>query len=290
MSEETTLQQKIVVNMPQMALTGLSESWLFKEIGDCHWHMLCKDLGLKSTEIFDEYNNRLYATFIRIKFESSSSLKQYLENDILDISGTIQRFGGSLYFGQVAVASNGKIINCSLATTFSMIEGNNNTRLTRGVPAGCEDDVIQRVSELPAHVLDIIKIKKGTKHSVVVDDYSFDITDDLLFTSPYKINPYTDINGVGLLYFAAYPLINDYCELAYFENSGISEKHWALASATMTRDIFYFANCNIDDAISYKLHSCQILSDDRIALQSSISRASDNTVMARIFTIKKLER
>ena len=60
-------QYSQIVNMPQMALTGLSESWLFKEMGDCHWHMLCEDLGLKSNAIFDEFRNRLYATFVRIQ-------------------------------------------------------------------------------------------------------------------------------------------------------------------------------------------------------------------------------
>ena len=28
------------INMPQMALTGLGESWLFKELGDIHWAMI----------------------------------------------------------------------------------------------------------------------------------------------------------------------------------------------------------------------------------------------------------
>ena len=81
MTRVITKKYKQTISMPQMALTGLSESWLMKEIGDCHWHMLCENLGLKSNEIFDEFGNRLYAAFVRIKTESCNSLKDYMENE-----------------------------------------------------------------------------------------------------------------------------------------------------------------------------------------------------------------
>lgn len=280
-----------IVNMPQMALTGLSENWLMKEIGDCHWHMLCENLGLKSNEIFDEFGNRLYATFVRIKFESTSSLKEYQENDLLDIRGSIQRINNSLYFGQVDIANGDKMLKCSLATTFSTRESeSDNTKLTKGVPSASDDDVIIKVSEMPKHILDIVKLKKASITTISVGHHSFDLTDEAVFETDYRINPYTDINGVGLLYFAAYPLINDICEVAYFNDKHFSDSHWALASSTMTRDVFYFSNCNIDDVIQYRLNSFTMLGDGQIALQSSLYRKSDNTLMAKMFTIKQLTR
>lgn len=278
-----------IVNMPQMALTGLSESWLMKEIGDCHWRMLCDDLGLKSNEIFDEDGNRLYATFVRIKTESSSSLKDYQENDHLDIGGSIQRLGSSLYFGQVDITCNERLIKCSLATTFSSRESDtDNRKMTKGVPCAANDDVVIQVSEMPRHILDIVKLKKSKIHTIEVSDHTFDLTDESLFETTYTINPYTDINGVGLLYFAAYPLINDVCEMEYFNTKRFTDAHWSMASSTMTRDVFYLANCNIDDDILYRLNSYTMIGNDQIALQSSLYRKSDNTVMAKIFTIKQL--
>ena len=279
-----------LVNMPQMALTGLSESWLFKEIGDCHWHMLCEDLGLKSNEIFDEFDNRLYATFIRIRFESRNCLKDFRENDALDIEGKIQRLGNSLYLGQVDVTGSDKSIRCTLATTFSTRESTScNRKLTKGVPSGSEANTITKMSDIPAHVQEYTKLKKGSIQQVVVGNHSFALTDEVIFKTLYKINPYTDINGVGLLYFAAYPLINDFCELEYFDQKQLAGDHWALNSSTMMRDVFYFGNCNIDDVIVYQLHSCDIISDNQIAINSSLWREKDNTVMARIFTIKQFE-
>jgi probable biosynthetic protein (TIGR04098 family) len=283
-------QYSQIVNMPQMALTGLSESWLFKEMGDCHWHMLCEDLGLKSNEIFDEFRNRLYATFVRIRYEGTASLKHYLENDVIDITGRIKRFGNSLYFGQVDIASVEKNLHCSLVTTFSTRDSDcNNHKLTKGVPSSGNDNAVTSVSEMPKLVMDYVKLKKGTVQNVELGGHSFAVTDQALFERSYTLNPYTDINGVGLLYFAAYPLINDYCELEFFNSERMSGSHWALASSTVSRDICYFANCNIEDVITYRLNSYHLIANNRIAIQSTLLRESDGTVMARIFTIKQLE-
>jgi probable biosynthetic protein (TIGR04098 family) len=277
-----------VINMPQMALSGLSESWLMKEIGGYHWQMLCDDLGVKSNEIFDEFGNRLYATFVRIKFESCSGLAGYNENDKLKFSGEIQRFGNSLYYSQVVVACNDKKINCSLATTFSTREeGTDNTKLTKGVPSKSDNDVVVKVSEMPKHILDIVKIKKSSIHSILVSGHNFEISDKIIHETQYKINPYTDINGVGLLYFAAYPTINDVCELEYFNDKKITKQHWALSSSTLVRDVFYFGNCNIDDLITYKLNSIEIFEKNKIAIQSSLHREKTDTIIAKIFTVKE---
>ena len=277
------------VNMPQMALTGLSESWLMKEIGDCHWNMLCEDLGLKSNEIFDEDGNRLYATFVRIKVESNCSMKDFKENDHLHIVGSIQRLGSSLYLSEIDISSHKKEIKCSLATTFSTRESDaDNNKMTKGVPSGGGYVGITKVSKMPEHILDIVKLKKSSIQSISVSDHTFYVTDDVIHKTLYKINPYADINGVGLLYFAAYPLINDYSELEYFNNKKFSECNWSLSSSTMARDVFYLGNCNIDDFVSYQLNSYTIIDNHRIALQSKLSRKSDNVTMAKIFTVKRL--
>src|SRR5262249_40970589 len=56
-----------VLNMPQMAISGLSEAWLFKEMGDIHWHLITRNLGTSSSQLRDGEGHRLYATFTRIR-------------------------------------------------------------------------------------------------------------------------------------------------------------------------------------------------------------------------------
>ena len=53
--------------MPQMALEALSENWFFKELGDIHWELICKGLNTKSFDLKNDTDDRLYATFVRIR-------------------------------------------------------------------------------------------------------------------------------------------------------------------------------------------------------------------------------
>ena len=59
-------RRRFSINMPQMAMEGLSESWLLKELGDMHWGMITAGLGSPSSSLKDGSGNRLYATFTRI--------------------------------------------------------------------------------------------------------------------------------------------------------------------------------------------------------------------------------
>ena len=86
--------------MPQMANSALSENWLLKELGDLHWKLLSDGIEQKSSEFKDEIGNRLYATFIRIYY-SLSNLKSFQENERIDFSGSIKRFGNSTYLSEI---------------------------------------------------------------------------------------------------------------------------------------------------------------------------------------------
>lgn len=48
-----SLVRRQEINMPQMSIGGLSESWLFKEAGDMHWAILTGALGVNSRSIKD---------------------------------------------------------------------------------------------------------------------------------------------------------------------------------------------------------------------------------------------
>lgn len=72
---------------------------------------------------------------------------------------------------------------------------------------------------------------------------------DILFETEYRLVPQHDINGVGLLYFAAYPTICDICLARYLPDGEI----WS----PMARDISYFANSGSDQSITYRLHEIQ---------------------------------
>src|SRR6202034_2660287 len=78
-------RRSYALNMPQMAASGLSESWLFKELGDMHWNVLAKGLGSPSHKLQDSSGERIYATFTRIQVVYSTPLTQYRENERIDL-------------------------------------------------------------------------------------------------------------------------------------------------------------------------------------------------------------
>jgi len=57
--------------------------------------------------------------------------------------------------------------------------------------------------------------------------------------------PVHDINGVGLLYCAAYPAVSDICELRFIGEGA----RWAGRTSTVQRDVFFFANCDLGDRL-----------------------------------------
>ena len=272
------------VNMPQMALGGLSESWLLKEMGDFHWFQLCNGLNTKSFDLTDQTGERLYATFVRIRHESNVSLGAFQENESVELGGSIKRFGSSMYFSSNVLYNDDKRVSFKMMTTFSS-RGKDNSKLTKGKPnSGIQNDIIE-LDDMPDFGQKYRMIRKKVENSIELSGEHFEIKEDAIFEMDYDINPYHDINGVNLLYFAAYPIISDYCEFNFIKK----EKGTNFGKTnTIARDIFYFNNCNIDDNILYQLNDFERLENNRVKIQSTLIRKSDNSTLARIFAIKEI--
>jgi probable biosynthetic protein (TIGR04098 family) len=280
------ISKQIAIDMPQMAIEALSENWLFKELGNLHWQMLCKGLNTPSFDLKDELDNRLYATFVRIQIQSTTPLNNYKENEILNVNGKIKRYGNSMYYSDILLESSESAINARLMTSFSIRNSSDNTKLVKSQPKGLENS-IEEFDTNPLFGNEYRLIKKSELNEVKIGTVKFTINNDYIFETTYKINPYYDLNGVGLLYFASYPIINDVCESEYFNQTKKENIRWEVTYYTLSRDILYYGNCNINEEIIYKLHSFEFISEDTIKINSSLHRKSDNILIARIFSIKK---
>ena len=278
----TTRTHKI--NMPQMANSALSENWLFKEFGDIHWELLSKGLNTNSANIKDETGNRLYATFTRIIF-SSFPLSNFSENDTLIFEGELKRFGLSTYVSEISFQIHNQNCKATLMTSFSTRDSIDNSKLFKSQPIVSNNSVPEFVST-PEILNDYRLFKKGLLESYNLHGETFDLGSNLIAEIKYIINPFYEINGVGLLYFASYPIISDKCESDYF-NSTNKFGRWEAEFSSTARDVFYFANCNINDSILYRLNSFEFISDKKVKLFSSLYRVSDMTLMAQIFSIKE---
>jgi probable biosynthetic protein (TIGR04098 family) len=287
-TQSVTSRRTIAINMPQMVLGGLSESWLFKELGDIHWSMTCDALQRESDKLTDELGNRLYATFVRIRFESSVHLKRFRENERLDFEGRLSRFGRSMFFSDLTVQGEEKQIDVSLMTTFSLRQTDNRSLLKGepAIPASCKAKVFDG---LPRFAEEYREMRKGDKRALSLAGVQFTVPKDPIFETLYRLNPYQDLNGVSLLYFAAYPMISDFCELEFIaQQPNFSMSSWPVKASTLARDVFYYGNCDLDDRIVFGVNSFSLDADRRCRIATSLFRESDRQLIANIFTVKEI--
>lgn len=281
------MKTNFVINMPQMAVEALSENWLFKELGNLHWEMICDGLHTKSFDLKNDTGNRLYATFVRIRIRCAGSLKSFRENDHVALSGKMSRFGNSMYFSEIDFEATNSKIEAELMTTFSIRDAVDNTRLAKSEPDVAVNDA-EKLKKFPAFGNEYRLVKKGILKELQYEDLVFEVSDEIKFETEYELNPYYDLNGVNLLYFAAYPIINDVCEARFF-NKKNPTKRWEQNYYTAYKDVLYYANCNIDDRIIYQMNDCQTINDNEdMLISSTLRRKSDDAIIARIFSLKKM--
>ncbi|MEM1051946.1 MAG: Pnap_2097 family protein [Pseudomonadota bacterium] len=252
--------RRLEISMPQMGANGLSESWLFKEMGDAHWQMICAALGVKSKDIQDQDGNRLYATFTRIKLHINGTLGDFKENDQLEMTGQMKRVGAGIFLSNFQIHTGAVRATLSMMSSFARfgVEGDNSS-LTKGQPSLPENFTIPNLSEPPA----------------IMTEYKSDRSQDsekAIFSTNYELVPYHDINGVGLLYFAAYPAIHD-ISLARFVPENIRLN-------TISREISYFANSGEDSAVEFQLEALED-KGDRIETIAHLCR-TDGKRMASV--------
>lgn len=278
-ANEVTNKECVEIRMPQMANGALSESWLLRYLGDKHWLLLSEGFNKKSSEFKDNSGNRIYATFVRINY-STSSLNDFKENETINFNSKIEGFGNSTFISNINGKSSINEIKATLLTTFSIRINDNNNEINKG-NVDLIPNRIAQLSKTPIHLNDYRLLRKGLLDEIPSDFGNFQNTDNVIFTCEYEVNPYYDINGVGLLYFAAYPMVSDSCYLKYL-NDPISYSHH-----TVYRDIFYFANCNPNDKIIYQLNFID-QNENIIITLTSLFRKSDNKLLAKILTVKEI--
>jgi probable biosynthetic protein (TIGR04098 family) len=259
--------RRTIINMPQMAMRGLSESWLFKELGDLHWHTLCKGLETPSSAIADSEGYRLYATFTRIRLDLGGPLTDFRENEELCLDLAPSRFGAGMFFGDIDVRGARASGTATLMTSFSKFgEAGSNTSLMKGQPVIPDGCAIPQLATAPEFAQQYRALR----------------SEDLpppLFETAYDMQPVHDINGVGLLYFAAYPMIADLCAMRHGGRTLLSNH------STTSRDICYFANAMPDETLLFRLHEWEQTAE-QVRYRATLARKSDGKTMALIACTK----
>jgi probable biosynthetic protein (TIGR04098 family) len=265
-----SIEERIEIGMPQMALSGLSEGWLLRNLGHLHWRLIADSLEMRPADISDNEGNRLYPTFTRVRFVSSQPLSAYREGENLLFTARLSRHGASFMFSTIAVeGDSGRSVSAELMSTFAHRgAGGGNAELLRSQPAASAHCRAPRLDEMPSFGLVYQERRRDSRAAR-----------EVLARAAYDILPQHDINGVGLLYYAAYPLIADICQMrSRGEGPG-----WAAETSTVERDTCYFANADLTAGLEWVLHRDE--DGDGLSTDASIVR-DDGVVMASVTTRK----
>jgi len=276
----------VTIDMPQMSLGGLSESWFAKEMGDVHWEMIGKGVGQSSKDMVDSKGRRLYATFTRLKYSFAKPISEVDECDTGVIRGTLSLFGSSLCFSTIRGKIGTVDFICRAMTTFSAREVEHKNDLLKSSPAKGFSERTLREPFYPEfaqeykYVYGLEEADGQLAFMGATRDLSFSKT--VYEKTDKPIDPYMHINGANLLYFASYHHINDIFERDAMQK--LAKTDIALNRAVTHRDIFYFSNSELHNSISYQLTDHVDINEKSVLTVSKLKNKDSGKTMAVIIT------
>lgn len=215
-----------------MAMTGrnhLAESPLMKFVGELRWNHISEFTGIPSRKLCDETGERLYATFfyVETRFPRETPLAAFGENDRFTVVSTLKSFGNSILDGyhffypagwpedrKVPLLNGRQALDLGIPYVrtsnifVKMLQGASWLKKSRPAQKGMDD--IPRLAEIPDSYGKIKQADADDRFRPPPEGYT------CLTPEPakieYAIEPDRDLNGVGLLYFANYPMILDIAE------------------------------------------------------------------------------
>lgn len=284
-----------VIHLPQTDVTGLSESWLFKHCGEMHWDRLCEAIGVdgvNSEKMRDESGKRLYPTFVAIRGRYAQPLCAVQMDQHFHTLVKLNHFGRAFFRSEVKFQNRKARFDLEMLTTFVARNKHGLNQLHQSLPT----NDLKYHSEALLETPQLLKLSQALRHGKIVQHellgYCFSVTKPASSGSDlseiYEPSPYTDYNGAGLLYFAAYPAIADTLERKLIARRRLvdTDRDWVWQASTIARDVFYYRNLDLGETLRATLKCFERSSEDFL-LYTQLARASDLASIADVFTVKR---
>lgn len=251
----------VLLGMPHLALNGLSETWLLKELGHRHWLMLAQMAGRPVPDFRDAAGAPVYAAFRSVEV-CEAAFERVRENDVLHIRSALSRISRTQMRSRHELAIGGAPIGSVTMTSVFVHRrsGSSNHSIAR-----------IEVSGLPP-------FDPATRPIAARSDPS--CTPGIAYAAlAFTPCPSQDFNGAGFLYFTSF--------VAFAERA-----EWAVAPSLarggiLQRDITYFANLDPGEGITVHLAEAAHQGGIRL-LHCRIERSSDGMLLADIRTQKRI--
>jgi len=263
--------------MPHLALGGLSETWLLKELGHRHWTLLARMAGLDAPDFRDAGGDRVYAAFCAVSIRDAA-FASLAEHDELVISSEIARISRTRFASIHKLNQNGQHKgSVSLCSVFvKRHQPGRNRSIARvsldGFPPVESGPVFMQAAEMAAMIrggwtehLGLSNSERPPLQTITVDPC-----------------PSQDFNGADFLYFASFQAFVDRAEWKVFGAA-------RLQPTTLARDIVYHGNIEIGDRVVLALRD-QRTDGDIFSHWFQIVREADGGKLADVFTRRATAR
>lgn len=315
------IARQLKVGMPHLDAGGLSEGWLLRYAGDLHWEAIGHQLAAASDEIRSDWGQRLYPTFVAVRARYAVPLASVRENDVLEAAAEVIPCGRACAHGRVVALvggpgqGRGHRLQLEMLTTFAVRAGNGQlqmalpaARLARRWSPTSESPPIARLARVARRQATPVADgdpADGEAPPLLEDDFlgpSLAPPGPPLGSLTYQPSPYADYNGAGLLYFAAYVTIADTAERLLVQGRGLEPlcgDDWALGTSPVRRDVFYYRNLPLGQALVAELLDVDLGVNDRgggrasfrpssVRTRMRLRRADDGQVMADLVTERRV--
>ncbi|MFT7463643.1 MAG: putative biosynthetic protein (TIGR04098 family) [Pseudohongiellaceae bacterium] len=262
MTSETAgeaLSAQLTIGMPHMVPGQLSEVELLKFVGDLQWQSMGAALETAPHQVVNDGGERLLASFINIESHfGDGCLAQFQEGDQLTFSGRSAFFAKQFVEGTVVFAKDADELQQTQdsprieMTNALVTKSGSNTQLKTSRPAGMHQRTVPEVRNRPRGMVEHSQVQTtGQIPHQAQHETATALRPRTTDPIVYSIQPDSDLNGAGLVYFARYIAMMNFAERESLRGRLHRPFSTPLAAclSTRTRRTFYFANAEASDKI-----------------------------------------
>lgn len=267
--------EAIVLGMPHLCATGLSEGWLLRELGHRHWFMLAEAAGMAAPDFRDVDGAPVYAAFCALSVDAAD-FGAARENDVLAVASSLARLSRTQVASRHRLQLRGRAIGAvEMISTFVRRTDGGNHAVARvavdGLPPALPGAAGGGLADLAA----------GFRAERIKRHMGFDLADDApLASRVFDPCPSQDFNGAGFLYFTSFLGFVDRAEWAFARDV-------AGAARTVRRDVFYRGNLDPGETLRVVLLGRRDAAGE-LSHRCRVERCGDGAVLAEVFSTRSL--
>jgi probable biosynthetic protein (TIGR04098 family) len=236
------------LGMPHLGRNNLSESALYKAIGNDRWKHIEELGGVPTALIRDDADARLYATFffLEINYSPDHPLAAHGENEVVEFVTDLTHYGKVYLDGRHRLASNPSLWIRS--SNVFIYQERGPSKLSMSIPANMSFDAIPELETQPDS-LTLCRQARPTGAFLQAEPDDVEVFEGER-EYVYQLDEDRDMNGAGLVYFANFVTFLDRAErgvLAQLPHPIPTEL--LDARSTYRRRIGYYGNAQASDRL-----------------------------------------